>query len=298
MTLEVFSDFSERLRYNLPGFPLYVRRGELRHFDHFKTACHWHPDLEFTLVLDGVKDYFINGKTLRLEKGEGIFVNSKRLHYGFSADKSNCSYIVIVVHPSLLGDGTFPGKEFIESKFSSATEDYIVLTDKSDWQRDVLKSMTLIYDEMYSDARNPLRLISQIISLCASIGDNIQAASMKHSDERSWLAVWNMTGYIQKNYFKKLTLDDIAASGSVCRSKCCILFKEFVGQTPNAYLIRYRVQKSCEMLLESNMSVIEISMASGFQRPSYFSHIFQKETGLTPKEYRNKPVLDHAAPPR
>ena len=290
--LEVFSDFSERLNYNLPGFPLYVRRGELRDFDQYANACHWHPDLEFTLVLDGVKDYFVNGQTLRIDKGEGIFVNSKRLHYGFSADKSNSSFIVIVVHPSLLGEETFPGKEYIESKFSSATEDYILLTRQNDWQREVLTSIPLIYEEMHRENCNPLRLISQITSLCACIGDNIQTASMKHADERSMQAVWGMTGYIQKNYSKKITLDNIAAAGSICRSKCCKLFNDYIGQTPNAYLTRYRIQKSCEMLLETNMSVLEISIASGFQSPSYFTHIFQKEIGLTPKEYRNKSAFN------
>jgi len=288
MALEVFSDLSERLRYNLPGFPLYVRRGELRDFDQYATACHWHPDLELTLVLDGVKDYFVNGQTLRIDKGDGIFVNSKRLHYGFSADKSNCSFIVIVVHPSLLGEETFPGKEYIESKFSSVTEDYILLTRQNDWQKEVLTSITQIYDEMYRENHNPLRLISQITSICACIGDNIHAASMTHIDERSWLAVWNMTGYVQKNYVNKITLDNIAAAGSVCRSRCCKLFNEYIGQTPNAYLTRYRIQKSCEMLMETSMPVIEVSLASGFQSPSYFTYIFQKEIGLTPKEYRNK----------
>jgi len=288
MALEVFSDLSERLRYNLPGFPLYVRRGELRNFERYATACHWHPDLELTLVLDGVKDYFVNGQTLRIEKGDGIFVNSKRLHYGFSADKLNCSFIVIVVHPSLLGEGTFPGKEYIESKFSSATEDYILLTRQNDWQKGILTSITQIYDEMHRENCNPLRLISQITSICACIGDNIHAAPMTHTDERSWLAVWNMTGYVQKNYVNKITLDNIAAAGSVCRSRCCKLFNEYIGQTPNAYLTRYRIQKSCEMLMETSMPVIEVSLASGFQSPSYFTYIFQKEIGLTPKEYRNK----------
>jgi len=40
MALEVFSDLSERLNYNFPGFPLYVRRGELRQFERYAAACH------------------------------------------------------------------------------------------------------------------------------------------------------------------------------------------------------------------------------------------------------------------
>ena len=288
MALEVYSDFSEKVKYNLPGFPLLVRKSELRNHDQYTMACHWHPDLEFALVLDGAKDYFVNGQTLRIHKGEGIFVNSRRLHYGFSRDKANSSYIVVVIHPSLLGEGAKPGKDYMESKFGFASEDFIKLTEQSDWQREALANIALIYDEMHKGASNPLRLISQITSLCACIGDNIQVASMKHSDERSHLAVWNMTGFIQKEYGRKISLEDIAAAGSVCRSKSCKLFNELIGQTPKAYLTRYRIQKSCEMLTESNMSVIEISMASGFQSPSYFTHIFQKETGLTPRDYRRQ----------
>jgi AraC-like DNA-binding protein len=288
MALEVFSDFSERLSYNLPGLPLYVRRGELRNFDRYAASCHWHPDLEFLFILDGNMDYFVNNKILYMGVGEGIFVNSKRLHYGYSKDKSDCSFLCVVVHPALLGGEMLTGKEYIESKFSSSTEDYILLTDKLGWQKEALVSINQIYDEIYKETYNPLRLISQITSLCACIGDNIKPASMNQADERSWLAVWNMTGYIQKNYYRKITLDDIAATGFVCRSRCCKLFNEYIRQTPNAYLTRYRIQKSREMLRETNMSVIEISMACGFQSQSYFTYIFQKEIGQTPRDYRNQ----------
>jgi AraC-like DNA-binding protein len=188
----------------------------------------------------------------------------------------------------LLGEGTHTGKEYIESKFGSATEDCILLTNKSDWQKEALATITRIYVEMHGKTQNPLRLISQITSLCACIGDNIQPASTQPADEHSWLSVWNMTGYIQKNYNRKIKIGDIAAAGSVCRSRCCKLFNKYIGQTPNNYLIRYRIQRSCEMLTQTNMSIIEISMACGFQSPGYFTQIFQKENGLTPKNYRNQ----------
>jgi AraC family transcriptional regulator, melibiose operon regulatory protein len=287
MALEVFSDMSERLNYNLPGFPIYARKGELRHFDKYTAACHWHPDLEFILILEGSMDYFVNGQILHINKGEGIFVNGKRLHYGYSKNNCDCTFLCVVVHPALLGDGTHTGKAYIDSKFGSVTEDCILLTGQSDWQREALSSIPKIYGEMHTETQNPLRLISQITSLCAYIGDNIQPASMQYA-EHSLLSVWNMTGYIQKNYSQKILISDIAAAGSVCRSRCCKLFNEYIGQTPNTYLIRYRIQKSCEMLTKTNMSVIEISMACGFQSPSYFIQVFQKENGLTPRDYRNK----------
>jgi AraC-like DNA-binding protein len=288
MALEIFSDMSERLNYNLPGFPLYVRKGELRNFDRYAAACHWHPDIEFIFIIDGSMEYFVNNKILHIGAGEGIFINSKRLHYGYSKNNSDCTFLCVVVHPALLGEGTHTGKEYIESKFGPTAEDCILLTEQSDWQKEALVSIKRIYGEMYGGTQNPLRLISQITSLCACIGDNIQPASTQYTDESSWLSVWNMTGFIQKNYSHKILISDIAAAGSVCRSRCCKLFNEYIGQTPNNYLIRYRIQKSCEMLTQTNMSVIEISIACGFQSPSYFTQVFQKENSLTPRDYRNQ----------
>lgn len=288
MKLEVFSDLSERLIYNLPGFPLYARNGELRNYERYAAACHWHPDMEFILILGGSMDYFVNGKTFHINTGEGIFVNSKRLHYGFSYNSSDCSFIVVAVHPSLIGGYTNIGKAYLESKYGFETEDCILLTKNIGWQAEVLQSIKLIYDEMYSNMRNPLRLISQITALCANIGDNIGSCAANHTDEHLWPVVWNMTGFIQKNYDQKISLDDIAAAGSICRSRCCRLFNQYIGQSPGVYLTLYRINKSCDMLRETNMSILEVSMACGFQSPSYFTHIFHKMIGFTPKHYRNQ----------
>jgi AraC-like DNA-binding protein len=293
MALKVFSDMSERLNHNLPGFPIYARKGELRHFNRYAAACHWHPDLEFIFILDGEMDYFVNGQTLHMSKGEGIFVNSKRLHYGFSDNNSDCSFIVVVVHPSVLGDNTPLGKTFFELKFGFETEDYLLLTAKTQWQKDILSSIKLIFDDIDKSKDNPLRLLSLVTSLCACTADNIKSLQKErgnNSNANYWVAVRKMTGFIFQKYNEKITLDDIAAAGSVCRSKCCQLFNEYIGQSPNAYLTCYRIGKSCEMLKESNMTILEIAMSCGFQSPSYFTHIFQKEIKLTPKEYRKQSI--------
>lgn len=286
--LEVFSDLSERLNYNLPDFPLYVRKGTLHQFDKYAAACHWHPDLEFILVLDGAMEYFVNGQTVRIAIGNGIFVNSKRLHYGFSTDNTDCSFIVVTVHPVLLGESTPVGKVYLEEKFGSNTDDFLLLTSQSLWQREVLLSLNQIYDEMHSNTPNPLRLISQAASLCACMGDHVQQVSGYLAGEYSWLAVWKMTGFIHQHYDLKITLDDIATAGSVCRSRCCELFGRYVGQTPITYLMRYRLQKSCEMLRETNRSIYEIAIGCGFQSASYFSYAFRKETGTVPQNYRKQ----------
>ncbi|MGN0622429.1 MAG: helix-turn-helix transcriptional regulator [Oscillospiraceae bacterium] len=101
-------------------------------------------------------------------------------------------------------------------------------------------------------------------------------------------AVHAMTGYIQGHYFEALTLDDIASAGLVCRSRCCELFKEYIGKTPIDHLNEYRISKSIDLLNETDMSVAEIAEKCGFNSSSYFAEVFRKTLGSSPKEFRSK----------
>ncbi len=283
--LEVFSDLSERLHYNLPDFPLYVREDTLHRYG-YAAACHWHPDLEFILIRDGAMDYFVNGKTVHIAAHHGIFVNSRRLHYGFSTAKADCSFVAVVIHPALLSESSHAVKAYLDQKFGSDSDDFLLLDPEIAWQREALLLVSRIYDEMHRATLNPLRLLAQAVFLCADMGDHVQQVPGYLPDDQLRTIVLKMTGFIQRHYDTKITLDDIAASGAVCRSRCCELFNKYVGQTPNTYLMRYRITKSCEMLRETNRSICEIAIGCGFQSASYFSYVFRKETGSVPQDYR------------
>ncbi|MEY8355651.1 AraC family transcriptional regulator [Lachnospiraceae bacterium 54-53] len=294
--IEVFSDMSERLYYNLPDFPLYIYKDKLIRYG-YAAACHWHPDLEFILVLEGEMDFFVNGNTEYLCAGNGIFVNSKRLHYGFSTDKTDCTFIVVVIHPSLLYENSQTVKVYLEEKFGTAADDFILLDSRIGWQQNVLLLLSKIYEEMKGDIRNPLHLLAQAVFLCASMGDHIQQTAGGGTDTQWKTVIWNMTGFIHRNYDEKISVDDIAASGMVCRSKCCELFHEYVGQTPNTYLMNYRIIKSCELLRETKRTISEIAASCGFQSAGYFSRVFRKETGLTPRDFRRKIIASLTVTP-
>ncbi|PPQ47121.1 AraC family transcriptional regulator [Paenibacillus peoriae] len=285
--LEVFSDLSERLNYNLPDLPLYVRMGSLHQFNNHAAVAHWHLDVEFIYVLEGTMDFSVNGCITRLHQGNGIFVNSQRLHYGYSLeDHKDCLFLVVVIHPALLGENISLIRTYWEERFSLMMTDFVVLTDQIEWQQRILHSIQEIYQEMHKDpSPNPLRLASQALSLCADIEDHLQP----NSGQPGVLAhVQEMTRFIHQNYDQKITLEEIASAGAVCRSRCCTLFNKYVGQTPNNYVTQYRLQKSCEMLKETRRSISEIALSCGFQSASYFSSIFRKQMGLVPQNYRRE----------
>jgi len=101
-TVIVSSDLSERIDYNIPDLPIYARRDALSSFPDYRCPCHWHRDLEFIHVISGQMQYFVNGAIVKLEAGNGLVVNSSRLHYGFSPQQRQCRFTCVVVDPELL----------------------------------------------------------------------------------------------------------------------------------------------------------------------------------------------------
>ena len=97
-----------------------------------------------------------------------------------------------------------------------------------------------------------------------------------------------MVGYIQQRYAEKITLEDIAEAGMVCRSACCTIFREYLGKTPIEYLNEYRISKSTDMLRESRENITHIASACGFSNSSYFTETFVKLMKCTPRDYRSK----------
>ena len=66
----------------------------------------------------------------------------------------------------------------------------------------------------------------------------------------------------------------------------CRFFKSHMNESLFDYLLHYRIQKSLPLLQNTNKSITDISLLTGFSSPCYFSKIFKSEMGCTPREYR------------
>ena len=101
--------------------------------------------------------------------------------------------------------------------------------------------------------------------------------------------VWReLSDYIDENLDMKLTLSHLASKCFYNPSYFSRVFKDKFGMTLTEYVSRKRVAYAGKLLLESDMSVDEISERAGFADRSGFYHTFSKYTGTTPSEYRGK----------
>jgi len=73
-------------------------------------------------------------------------------------------------------------------------------------------------------------------------------------------------------------------------NKCyfCSIFKKETGLTFINYLNSYKIEKSKELLKNTNLSLLDIALSVGFNNQSYYSTVFKKITCKTPLEFREE----------
>ena len=94
--------------------------------------------------------------------------------------------------------------------------------------------------------------------------------------------------YIEHNYVKNISLDEMAVGLYYSANYINRIFKQETGETIFNYTSTYRIEKAKEMLLDPKIKLSGVSEALGYSNSAYFSFIFKKATGLTPKEYRER----------
>ena len=162
---------------------------------------------------------------------------------------------------------------------------YQKLSPAIDWQNQVILSLTdLYYISLEREA--PFAIISHFAEIIDILYNYTKSGGKNKVVDLNFQALLCMVEYIQKNYSEKFSLNDVASSGSCCKTKCSELFKQYLHISPGKYVTDYRLEKSIDLLLENNSSVTEIAYDVGFSSPSYYCDTFRKHYGLTPKEYQ------------
>jgi len=93
--------------------------------------------------------------------------------------------------------------------------------------------------------------------------------------------------FVEDNYDRTITLDDVARHVHLNASYLSFLFKEMTGQKYIDYLILYRIEKAKSLLKQTNYKIHEVGERVGYENPRYFTLVFKKYAKQSPVEYRN-----------
>lgn len=279
--VNVRTDRSEKITYSFSTAPIYARTAHLSEYPDFRATSHWHDDIEFIYIIKGSLDYAINGKKITVKEGEGLMVNSKNIHFGYSDEKKDCVLACVLLSPILLYNphSAENGIPLIENKDIP----YVYLSKETDWQNYVIEEIKKIFEIKHTPF-SELKIQGLFCNIWATLCEN--ASSTISANEKDVSTLKAILNFIENNFQNSVRLSELASAGKVSQSKCNELFNEFLNQSPLNYLMRFRIQKSLAYLKNSDLSLMAIAQKTGFSGTSYFIEQFKKFMGTTPKKYR------------
>lgn len=259
------------------------------HVDLSQTAVpwHWHEALEFCYIQTGSVKVATAGQVQTFQKGEGFFINTNVLTA--MTDALDCIIDSHLFHPVFLG-GHF--KSVYETKYlnpvlQNRNLDLLPIRGETQIQKQLLQKFRQLsqlqnLQDMEFQTRNCLSDI-WLLLLEELKHTQFKTPSVKNQDR-----ILTMLAYIQENYDKKLTLQEIADASAVSTRECLRCFQASIRQSPMEYLIQYRLQMAAKLLQTTTLPISEIAMRTGWGSSSYFTKMFHQAHGKTPNAHRKE----------
>lgn len=94
--------------------------------------------------------------------------------------------------------------------------------------------------------------------------------------------------YIDEHFTEKIYLEDICKMALMSPSSFSYIFRQSSGSTFTEYLQHKRILRSKELLVDTDLSIMDISEMTGFTDTAYFNRVFKKTVGVAPGQYRKE----------
>lgn len=246
--------------------------------------------MEFLVVTEGSAIFQINNYKIEVSKGEGIFINSNLLHCAYASNNNECSFFAVVFHPSFISsysNDTIKEK-YINPILNNSLIIPIHLTPNIYWQNNILKLLNeILFTYKKMSFGFELLIKSNIYKIWYLSVQNISSTSnniinSKYKYER----LKKVLSFIEKNYFKKITIPELSHIIYMSEEHFCRFFKQMTNYTPISYINNFRIQKSCVLLNETDKNISEIANLVGFENTSYYNKKFLEIMKCTPSKYR------------
>ena len=270
-------------------FPFLVSYQKLSEYESGSFMWHWHPEIEITYVRKGTMCYKVNNLVYHLKEGDIVFNNSGALHSGTMENQEDCAYIPVTFDPRLIY-GFFQStinSKYVDPVIQDSMLPAICIDQSESWHKPFREYLLRIIalDEKKPDFYE-LDITICLQSMWRLLLEHITyepQASRENSLEYD--RIKNILSYIEDNYQNKITLNDIAGHIHLCESECTRLFKRHMNTTLFAFLQEYRIERSLEFL-QADQPVSAVADKAGFSDPNYYSKVFAKIKGCSPREYR------------
>ncbi|MEG2597234.1 MAG: AraC family transcriptional regulator, partial [Oscillospiraceae bacterium] len=143
-----------------------------------------------------------------------------------------------------------------------------------------------IYESRGNLSANEAKMIGGLYRFLGTLIETSERQQNKTAPTKQY--VEQAIKYISRNYSSEISIEDVASAVRISPSHLYRIFSVELGMPPAQFLIRYRINEACSLLRNSDLSIGEVGASTGFNDPLYFSRVFKKMKGMSPRSYIKK----------
>lgn len=225
-------------------------------------------------VLEGSGVFYVNGKSYRIKKNQGFLICPSVVTY-YEADNEEPWVYTWIGFKGIKAENYLklanldqenPVFECTEVAFVQKCFEYMRKSTELKYGRELrLQGLLIIF-------------LSELIE---EAGKNIIISSNYKE-----MYIKKSLQFVENNYSSKISISEMAKSAGLNKNYFSTFFRENIGVTPQQYIIKYRINKACELMRNEGLNIGDISRSVGYDDTLGFSKIFKKDKGISPKKYR------------
>ena len=249
------------------------------------TTMHGHADYwEFTLLTEGKLNNVLNGQKKPITAGQVFFATTEDTHYLKKVGTGKIRYINIIVRETTIKKLADMFSETFFETFKRMLRKQTFPAELIEQVEEIIHQVLLLPEDAYEQYDGLLCGAAMIIMqfFYRKSVDFIDDGRI--SEQPQWIQTLNMA--MKKTEFLHYTVADLSVLLNYSRMQLTRLFNEKFGTTPHKFLVNYKLRYAQNLLMTTDMKVIDIAEFVGFTNLASFNTYFKNTYGTTPGHFR------------
>jgi AraC-like DNA-binding protein len=261
--------------------------------DHIdQSRWHYHQEYELSFITEGSGKRIVGDSVEEFHPGDLIFIGPRIPHVWFSETsvRNQHSGRTLESVYMLFNNDILPDEMTALPEFENIRKAITLSERGARITGDTLNEVSRIMLQLpYMNRIKRLMFFYEIMDLIGRSTSFAYLASeeyMKTKFEPNNSRINKIHEFLMKNYRDTVDLKDVAEVVHMAPASLCRFFKSSTGLTVFEYLNKIKIEYSCKLLLNTDLSIVDISYDCGFNNLSHFNKQFRKFLGQTPSQFR------------
>ncbi len=253
----------------------------------YQMPSHWHNEWEIIRIIEGSFQIYTDLEAYSLKKGDIFLLRPGTLHRGIPID---CVYECLVFDLYGLFTSIDIAKKHLRDFYRGNKIPFC------HYKHGQIPKIESCVGRLMSsfDEKNEFRELDILMGTAELFKQILKERAWQENTSDSFSShqrieqIKKVLEYIEENYASPISLETLAKQLNMNPKYFCRIFSSLTHQSPMDYVNFYRIEKAAFLIDTTNLSITTVGLECGFGESSYFTKVFKKYKGVTPKQYRNR----------